>query len=206
MSLDADIWSGIFNLPRPARPAGRGQIVGFRLCSLTENAKAGTLDLTSIGAGNYRWRPGVNHASCAHGGARRRALIKAGMPYRHPVPSRECACGLYATADPAALIRVLGPQHEGILCGVQAWGRIVVHDWGFRSEYARIIALTDELPSRVLRSTDGKVIEVRAKRGVEREVALYLASRYGVTLIDLTGMPAVMAAYGDFLEVNTQVQ
>jgi hypothetical protein len=204
MSFNPDIWGGIFDIPQAARRVGKGQIVGFRLCTVDED-DAGDIHLASYGAGDYRWRPGVNQAACPTAARRQRALHKVHRAYRHVAPMRDCSCGFYAGTDVAALRRILGlPSNaqENVLCGIQAWGKIVVHDWGFRAEYARIIALSEQLPSRVLRGIDGRVISVQAKRGIERQIAAYLADKYRATLIDLAGMPSAMAGFGDFLQAE----
>jgi len=87
-----------------------------------------------------------------------------------------------------------------VLCGIEAGGRIVVHQWGFRSEEAKIVAISAELPSRVLRGPSGQVIQVRARRGIEPWAAEELARRYGAMLIDLHGMASALQQFGDFIE------
>ncbi len=119
----------------------------------------------------------------------------------HRAPVQTCTCGLYAGRDVAKLLRVLGPPVAPmVLCGIEAGGRIVVHQWGFRSEEAKIVAISAELPSRVLRGPSGQVIQVRARRGIEPWAAEELARRYGAMLIDLHGMASALQQFGDFIE------
>jgi len=205
MTLDPSVWSGIFDFPPPARPRGTGQIVGMRLCNVAESDSDGgdaEITLLSLGYGDYCWQPGVNQATCDVGRRRQRALGNTGRRHRHVAPMRDCSCGFYAGTDVAKLHRVLGGPVDGhvVLCGVQAWGKYIVHDWGFRAQYARIVAISDQLPSRVVRDVDGGVISVQARRGIERDVAAYLAEKYHATLTDLVGMASALRAYGDFLK------
>jgi len=197
MSLDPQVWGGILDLPHPNRPAGKGQIVGFRLSSVQEDAEEfdqAHVALGSLGAGNSRWLPGVNQATC-----------RAGHGRRHRAPVRECTCGFYAGSDLVALSRVVGGlgTHEGVvLCGVQAWGRLVVHDWGFRAQFARIVTITDQLPSRVIRTIDGRVIRLLTRPSIDCATAGYLTTYYRAHLVPLSEIAAATAQFGDFLTVR----
>jgi len=101
------------------------------------------------------------------------------------------------------MIHALGSptaDDDVVVVGIQAWGRIVVHEWGWRAQFARIVAISDQLPSRVLRDMAGHVIEVRWKRGIGREDAQQLAQTYHGTLIDLPAMPTLLAQFGRFID------
>jgi len=54
---------------------------------------------------------------------------------RHPAPTADCGCGLYAL-HPWAM-----ECHGDVLGVVEAWGRVEVHADGFRAEHARPVAL-----------------------------------------------------------------
>ena len=78
------------------------------------------------------------HAECYD--ANRRLQRGVGwLAEPHDSPHEHCQCGIYAYHVP-------GPRSwfgeaywcEGVL---SAWGRIVVHDDGFRAEHARVEAL-----------------------------------------------------------------
>lgn len=69
------------------------------------------------------WLEEVAHASC--------------ISYDHDSPAEGCQCGLYAYAK-------IRPDGGMLICGaVVAGGRVVLHEDGFRAEYARPIALLD---------------------------------------------------------------
>ncbi len=59
-------------------------------------------------------------------------------PDGHEQPTEDCACGLWAKAR-------IQPEGGGLVCGaIVGWGRIVLHENGFRAEYARPVALLDD--------------------------------------------------------------
>jgi hypothetical protein len=85
-----------------------------------------------------RWRDRVMHAACYD--ANRRLTRGVGwLDEPHESPHEACQCGIYAYHTP-------GPRSwfgEAYWCEgvVSAWGRVVVHDDGFRAEHARVEAL-----------------------------------------------------------------
>ncbi len=98
----------------------------------------------------YPWTGGELHAVCDIGG-------------EHDAPSTTCACGIYAwyRPDDSRLI-------PGVVFGVvEARGRVLLGDYGFRAEHARVTALVtswpplvawcDEHAIRVFRSRDDLV-------------------------------------------------
>ena len=52
---------------------------------------------------------------------------------RHRAPEVACTCGLYAVDDPRHLLRARSPAVVGT---VALWGRVVVHDIGWRAGHA----------------------------------------------------------------------
>jgi hypothetical protein len=63
-----------------------------------------------------------------------------------PAPTFDCTCGIYATHelhDPGSAWRS-GPQSARHVVGAVAlWGRVVEHEWGYRAQYARPMALLE---------------------------------------------------------------
>jgi hypothetical protein len=85
-----------------------------------------------------RWRGRVMHATCFD--ANRSLTRGVGwLDEPHASPHESCQCGIYAYHAP-------GPRSwfgEAYWCEgvVSAWGRLVVHNDGFRAEHARVEAL-----------------------------------------------------------------
>jgi hypothetical protein len=60
----------------------------------------------------------------------------------HAAPREDCACGIYAARDPAAILSYLRGRDEPatvarVLGRVQLWGRVIEHEAGWRAERAR---------------------------------------------------------------------
>ena len=145
-------------------------VVGFRRWRIEDGL------LRSTGAGQAIWDPGVTVAECETGTDKASGdMIVYGdvEPTIHPAPAPDCGCGLYAYHDPgirerdqmglgfARLAASLG-GHElpvEIAGAVAAWGRIEIHEDGFRAERARVVALA--LDDRCL-AEDGREDAIRA--------------------------------------------
>jgi hypothetical protein len=75
-----------------------------------------------------------------------RALCPKGFIKAHSAPVSKCACGLYAYRDLSSLnadknshIDFTEPNEvRGV---VSLWGRVIVHGFGYRAEYAQVVAL-----------------------------------------------------------------
>ena len=98
-----------------------------------------------IGYGHTRWESGgrPTRGDCLPGDGEPKV-----HPTGSPVPAAGCACGLYAShpwaRDPNSdFLRVdgMGLEPDDVFGVVEAWGRMEVHEDGFRAEYARPIAL-----------------------------------------------------------------
>ena len=93
-----------------------------------------------------RWDGRVMHASCFD--ANRSLTRGVGwLDEPHESPHEACQCGIYAYHTP-------GPRSwfgEAYWCEgvVSAWGRLVVHNDGFRAEHARVeaLAVPEPLPA-----------------------------------------------------------
>jgi hypothetical protein len=70
-------------------------------------------------------QPGPNAAFCVHGCSRRGRLL--------------CTCGFYAWSSPPTERLAV----QGVIAG---WGRVTVHEHGWRAEKAQILALIDPNP------------------------------------------------------------
>lgn len=177
MSLDWNVWGPAFasgeSATGDARPIG-----GFRFCSLEEDGN--NLRLTSLGGGSY-WEPGVNVATCRVG-------------RKHSAPQRACACGFYACLDLTALLKTVGPTDE-VLCAVIGGGRVVVHERGWRAQYAEIIALCAYVPGRIVRGKDGRLLHVTKRDVVPPETLHEVARRYGVPAVPVAQLEDIVSSY-----------
>jgi hypothetical protein len=118
----------------------------------------------------YVWQPGVSEAFC-HGA---RWSPVRGPRSRHPdlpAPQRDCKCGIYAVHEPWGLVSRPGrggppaTSVPDVVVGVVAgWGRAFRGDRGWRSQYARPLAL------------------YRPRSGDHRVAAV--AERYGIRVVD----------------------
>jgi hypothetical protein len=101
--------------------------------------------------GNARWGPGENRAGCL---GQRRFFVKwaeASLPHPLGAPERRCSCGFYGLldlpggSDPTAQ-PVLDPSMSGgpvrlVFGVVEAYGRVLIGQRGWRAECARVSAL-----------------------------------------------------------------
>jgi hypothetical protein len=108
-----------------------------------------------------RWKGRVMHAACYD--ANRSLTRGVGwLDEPHDSPHEACQCGIYAYHTP-------GPRSwfgEAYWCEgvVSAWGRIVVHNDGFRAEHAQVEALA--VPGDLERPGAAQVHRAAAEIGV----------------------------------------
>jgi hypothetical protein len=127
-----------------------GYVVGFRAWGVH------TGELLSTGT-PFRWRSREIKASCWYCSLPR----PDGVPPGHDAPVLECGCGIHAFVHLERAVE-LGPV-VGVVTG---WGRVIHHgSEGWRSEYARIIALAS-VPDRAARGRDINEAMVTARYGV----------------------------------------
>jgi hypothetical protein len=68
----------------------------------------------------------------------------------HRIPGDDCKCGIWAFFDPELLLaewpgRRAGDEPSELVSGViGAGGNIVVHELGFRAQYAKVLAVFDD--------------------------------------------------------------
>ena len=122
----------------------------------------GTVELRSLtdAARRTHWPVGeALHARCMRG--------------RHPAPSAECSCGIYAHRSRGAALAHARATPGSIVGEVELWGRVIEHEHGYRSEYARIRTLWVPVAPAPCPAEQHNVTEALAQR---RSL-----SRYGVT-------------------------
>lgn len=80
-------------------------------------------------SGTHPWESGVNRAVCIYAAA------------RHAAPSESCGCGFWALSDPYNFRQEVVGYNPDVMGVIKMWGKIVIGSQGYRSEYAKIIAL-----------------------------------------------------------------
>lgn len=109
-------------------------IRAFRRWNIESGGPFNSYHLASTGMGSY-WRPGVNEAAC---------FAQAGHR-QGQVPHKKCSCGFWGIADPRDIPFTRNSDNHawGL---IEMWGRIVIGNLGFRSQYAKIIQLISMEP------------------------------------------------------------
>jgi hypothetical protein len=112
----------------------------------------------------------------------------------HLPPGRRCTCGLYGCTNLPALLRSIGPGQveDQALVGVVATGGLEIYERGWRGQSARIIAVSADHISRLVKRPDGSVMRVMARRGGDQELLGLVAHRYGVPLVSLSELEAIV--------------
>jgi hypothetical protein len=118
------------------------------------------------------WDGGALDAECVAG-----TMQTVFQDYDHPVPHRNCSCGIYAYHDPAEMKKL---SHTADVAGaVACWGKVIPHTNGFRAQHAQVVALLappvhwrETVVGRVAELLDvplakdlGELEEVSLKRG-----------------------------------------
>ena len=211
MQLDPDVWGTVF--PELRAAAGSAQtrpVVGFRVNRIHFIGNRRSLALTGIGPRTYFWEPGRNIAVCCG------PLSGFGNPV-HEAPAAGCGCGLYACHNLGELQwvsrvqsvqrgarlqwprRFPSPDDQFVLTGVAGSGTVRIHQRGWRAQFARIVAFSNELPERTSIGFFGRT-KVRSQRVISEATVEALAKKYQVPVVPLTELPDLMRAAGDFVE------
>jgi len=211
MQLDPDVWGTVF--PELRAAAGSAQtrpVVGFRVNRIHFIGNRRSLALTGLGPRTYFWEPGRNIAVCCG------PLSGFGNPV-HEAPAAGCGCGLYACHDLGELQlvsrvqsvqraarlqwtrRFAIPDDQFVLTGVAGSGTVRIHQRGWRAQFARIVAFSDEIPERTSIRFFGRT-KVRSQRVLSEATVEALAKKYQVPVVSLTELPDLMRAAGDFVE------
>ncbi|MDA8317049.1 MAG: hypothetical protein M0010_18045 [Actinomycetota bacterium] len=108
-----------------------GALLGWRAFDLTTPVRARAL-LTSPYRGTP-WHTPVETATC--------------RLRRHRAPDPGCDCGIYATLDlDLALSKVRWPQSAGVVALVRGWGRVAIHEEGWRAEHVQPAVVFGTVP------------------------------------------------------------
>lgn len=109
----------------------------------------------------FQWEPGINEATCnleLQQVFRIHSLFSFSSPARasgiqhHEAPDEDCACGFWGFGfqhDPVSMLADKVTNHSiyFALWGlIEMWGRVIVGQDGYRSQFARPIALIDKPP------------------------------------------------------------
>ena len=109
-----------------------GALLGWRAFDLTTPVRGRAL-LTSPYFGTP-WHTPVETAAC-------RRLR------RHRAPDPGCNCGIYATLDlDLAVSKVQPPQSAGVVALVRGWGRVAIHEEGWRAEHVQPAVVFGTVP------------------------------------------------------------
>ena len=211
MRLDPDVWGTVF--PELCEAAGSAQtrpVVGFRVNRIHFVGERRRLALTGIGPRTYFWEPGRNIAVCC-------GPLGAFDKPVHEAPAAGCRCGLYACHDLGEfhwVSRVQSVQRAAriqwnsrfpilddqfVLTGVAGSGTVRIHQRGWRAQFARIVAFSDEIPERASFGLFGRA-KVRGHRVISEATVQALVEKYQVPVVPLTELPDLMRAAGDFME------
>ena len=177
--LDRSVWGTHPREPSLKKPR---PILGFRINQIhfADLQRKRIVGLTGFGPRPYLWQPGKNVATC----------VRPRMPRTdtgtHQVPGEGCGCGFYAFYDLAHFSRV--PSTAFVLLGVAGSGIIRLHGFGWRSQFARIVAFSAEMPPMA-----GLAV-------INRERARALEEKYHVPVVSLKNLRDTMRDAGDFVE------
>ena len=191
--LDPAVWGTVF--PELRQASGSAQtrpVVGFRVSRIHFIGARRSLALTGIGPRTYFWEPGRNVATCSG------PIGAFGKP-PHEAPAAGCGCGLYACHDLGALHYFPTPDHQFVLTGVAGSGTVRIHQRGWRAQFARIVAFSNEMPERNSFGFFGRT-KVRGHRVIGEATVEALAKKYQVPVVPLAELPDLMRAAGDFVE------
>jgi hypothetical protein len=176
VSLDPAIWGTVFpELVRRSKPARA--ILGFRVSRIHAAGWPETqVSLMSMN-GRYFWQPGRNTARC---------LVAR---TRHAAPASGCSCGFYACHRLRPLEFVRTPPNI-VLVGVAGSGTVRIHERGWRAQFARILAVSDEVLGR----------NAQPQKRLAERTARALEATYHVPVVPLNKLPGVMFESGEFVE------
>jgi len=91
------------------------------------------------------------------------------------------------------------PDDQFVLTAVAGSGTVRIHQRGWRAQFARIVAFSDEVPERASIGFFGKA-RVRGRRVISEATVQALVEKYQVPVVPLTELLDVMRSAGDFVE------
>lgn len=202
MNLDPRVWGTVFpelletSDPRTPEPIRTRPILGFRInrIQIVQDAhRSSRLFLMGFGPRTYFWEPGKNVATCSRRG------IGTSTPRTHRAPATGCGCGLYACHDLAETRWVPSNTSGVVLIGVAGTGIVRIHTRGWRAQFARIVAFSDELPEVTAGRFIGRA-KVKGHKVIGSDVTRALEEKYRVPVVPLRRLAEVMRGAGDFWE------
>ena len=162
MKLDREVWGNVFPELVGPNETQRRPILGFRInrVQLVPRWSGNPwVILRSMSRNGYLWEAGRNQAAC---------LLAELVPdqRRHVAPGTECSCGLYAVHNVDQLTGFRNLDSDGfVLLGVAGSGIVRVHEYGWRAQFARIVAFSVELPEippiETLTPRERRVLQLR---------------------------------------------
>ncbi|HEU5032720.1 MAG TPA: hypothetical protein VFV01_47910 [Spirillospora sp.] len=163
------------------RPVRTSRLASSMGTEVTEAEAVGTL--RGVFKSEYVWVDGTNQAHC---------LSVNSTPHRAPL--QDCGCGFWAYSEARSRWST-GASHLVAYGIVQGWGRMVVGPRGFRSEYARVVALAlDDRPPEVVASQLSELLRtLRAAAEAARALAEAVGRRPGAV------SPSVVEAVAEAL-------
>jgi hypothetical protein len=198
VNLDPAVWGTVFpELLDPPPPTRTRPILGFRInrIQIVQDAhRSSRLFLMGFGPRTYFWEPGKNVATCSRPG------IGTFRPAIHRAPATGCWCGLYACHH-LAETRWAGSHASEpvVLAAVAGTGIVRIHTRGWRAQFARIVAFSDELPELTAGRFFGRA-KMRGRKVIGSDLARALEEKYEVPVVPLAKLAEVIRAAGDFFE------
>ena len=198
MNLDPEVWGTVFpELVEPTDSMRTRPILGFRINRfqiVRDEHRSSHVFLMGFGPRTYFWEPGKNAATCSKRG------VGASDEPIHRVPASGCGCGLYACHGLADVLWAFSDDVKPlVLTAVAGTGIVRIHERGWRAQFARIVAFSDELPELTVGRFSGRA-KVRIHKMLGQDTALALEEKYQVPVVPLKRLAEVMRAAGDFFE------
>lgn len=186
-----------YDPPPPPSPGPREpertltcEVLGYRQWKVNEDMRLASAIADTV------WEPGVNEARCESLGPAFLQPRRPGPPV-HDAPHHDCHCGFYALHEPSFwyaqedddLTRghlASRPGEQGVCGLVAGWGRVEVHHEGFRSQFARVVAIAAP----------------KNKRGAV--LARAVADEYGVPCVPRGELERVASEFGESVPVDVR--
>ena len=134
-------------IPTTSRRVTRVYTTGKNLTNAPEEVsyqEFRNVDKITLGAiaHNKTWPENFMQATCMSPSKRHSHIYDKATETFETTPAAHCSCGIYAFYDYDFAMKELA-NHE-IIGVVQGWGKIQIHETGFRAEFMRILGFIDE--------------------------------------------------------------
>jgi hypothetical protein len=149
------------------RPLVPGSLRGYRTwwqASRRAGVRDGMLPLTSVTRRQIVWASTME-ATCVPRDIARSRPLSATPPDEHPAPRAGCNCGIYGwyAPDDAGILRA------SVFGAIEASGRILMGERGFRAERARITAVVTRNRRVAAACTSAGIAVYRRQRDLLRD-------------------------------------